>query len=102
VFAIVLEGIPAAVAEKITEAVPIPTIGIGAGLGCDGQVLVYHDVLGLEDRLRPKFVRRYADIGQASVEALRTFAEDVRAKRFPSDAETYTAGAELAAAIQVY
>jgi 3-methyl-2-oxobutanoate hydroxymethyltransferase len=102
VFAIVLEGIPAALAEKITEAVPIPTIGIGAGLGCDGQVLVYHDVLGLEDRLRPKFVRRYADIGQASVEALRTFAEDVRAKRFPSDAETYTAGAELAAAIQVY
>jgi 3-methyl-2-oxobutanoate hydroxymethyltransferase len=102
VFAIVLEGIPAALAEKITEAVPVPTIGIGAGVGCDGQVLVYHDVLGLEDRLRPKFVRRYADIGQASVDAMRAFAEDVRAKRFPSEAETYSAGADLAAAIQVY
>lgn len=102
VFAIVLEGIPAPLAAKITEAVPVPTIGIGAGLPCDGQVLVYHDVLGLEDRIRPKFVRRYADLGQAAVEAVRAFAGDVRSGAFPSEAETYTAGADLAAAIQIY
>jgi 3-methyl-2-oxobutanoate hydroxymethyltransferase len=102
VFAIVLEGIPGPVAEKITSVVPVPTIGIGAGVGCDGQVLVYHDVLGLEDRLRPKFVRRYADIGEASVAGLRAFAEDVRGRRFPSEAETYTAGPELAQSIQIY
>jgi 3-methyl-2-oxobutanoate hydroxymethyltransferase len=102
VFAIVLEGIPAALAEKITEVVSVPTIGIGAGAGCDGQVLVYHDVLGLEDRLRPKFVRRYADLGQVAIEALRTFADDVRTYRFPAEAETYAAGADLSAALQVY
>jgi 3-methyl-2-oxobutanoate hydroxymethyltransferase len=102
VFAVVLEGIPGPLAEKITSVLPVPTIGIGAGLGCDGQVLVYHDVLGLEDRLRPKFVRRYADIGQASVAGLRSFADDVRARQFPSEAETYTGGAELTQAIQVY
>jgi 3-methyl-2-oxobutanoate hydroxymethyltransferase len=102
VFAIVLEGIPAPLAEKITEVVPVPTIGIGAGAGCDGQVLVYHDVLGLEDRLRPKFVRRYADLGQVSIDALRTFADDVRTYRFPTEAETYAAGADLSAALQVY
>lgn len=102
VFGIVLEGIPAPLAEKITEVVAVPTIGIGAGAGCDGQVLVYHDVLGFEDRLRPKFVRRYADLGQAATEALRSFADDVRSQRFPSEAETYAAGADLSAALEVY
>ena len=102
VFGIVLEGIPAPVAEKITEVVAVPTIGIGAGAACDGQVLVYHDVLGLEDRLRPKFVRRYADLGQVATDALRSFADDVRAQRFPSEAETYAAGADLFAALELY
>jgi 3-methyl-2-oxobutanoate hydroxymethyltransferase len=102
VFALVLEGIPAPVAEKITEVVAVPTIGIGAGASCDGQVLVYHDVLGLEDRLRPKFVRRYADLGQTATAALRAFAEDVRGHAFPSEAETYTAAADLSAALQIY
>ena len=62
-FAIVLECVPDAVARMVTDAVPVPTIGIGAGRHCDGQVLVYHDILGFEDRVRPKFVRRYADLG---------------------------------------
>ena len=102
VFGLVLEGIPAPLARRITAEVPVPTIGIGAGDGCDGQVLVYHDVLGLEDRVRPKFVRRYADMGKASVEALQAFAGDVRGRRFPGPAETYTAGAELASALELY
>ena len=63
VFAIVLECVPDAVARMVTDSVPVPTIGIGAGRHCDGQVLVYHDILGFEDRVRPKFVRRYADLG---------------------------------------
>jgi 3-methyl-2-oxobutanoate hydroxymethyltransferase len=102
VFAIVLEGIPAPLATRITESVAVPTIGIGAGGGCDGQVLVYHDVLGLEDRVRPKFVRRYAEVGQASVEGVRAFAADVRERQFPGPGETYAAGAELAAALELY
>jgi hypothetical protein len=61
-FAIVLEGVPDEVARMVTDAVDVPTIGIGAGPGCDGQVLVFHDVLGIEDRIAPKFVRRYADL----------------------------------------
>ena len=102
VFAMVLEGIPAPLATRITESVAVPTIGIGAGTGCDGQVLVYHDVLGLEDRVRPKFVRRYADIGRASIEGVRAFAADVRERQFPGPGETYTAGADLAAALELY
>ena len=84
-FAIVLEGVPDEVARMVTDAVDVPTIGIGAGRHCDGQVLVYHDVLGIEDRILPKFVRRYADVKAASVEALAAFADDVRRGRFPAD-----------------
>ena len=69
-FAIVLEGVPDEVARMVTDAVDVPTIGIGAGAGTDGQVLVYHDVLGIEDRILPKFVRRYADLKAAGVDAL--------------------------------
>ena len=65
-------------------------------------MLVYHDVLGLEDRVRPKFVRRYAEVGQASIEGLQAYADDVRHRRFPGPAETYSAGAELASALQIY
>jgi 3-methyl-2-oxobutanoate hydroxymethyltransferase len=100
-FAIVLEGVPDAVARMVTEAVPVPTIGIGAGPHCDGQVLVFHDVLGLEDRITPKFVRRYANLKADSVAALSAFADDVRARRFPADDESYHLSKEVAAALGV-
>jgi 3-methyl-2-oxobutanoate hydroxymethyltransferase len=88
-FSIVLEGVPDTVARLVTEAVPVPTIGIGAGPWCDGQVLVFHDLLGFEDRVLPKFVRRYASLKADAVTAMAAYAADVRARRFPSDAESY-------------
>ena len=88
-YAIVLEGVPVPVAAMVTEAVDIPTIGIGAGPHCDGQVLVYHDLLGFEKRLAPRFVRRYAALGDTATEAVRRFAADVRSGAFPSAAESY-------------
>jgi 3-methyl-2-oxobutanoate hydroxymethyltransferase len=101
-FAIVLEGVPDAVARMVTDAVDVPTIGIGAGRDCDGQVLVYHDVLGIEDRMAPKFVRRYADVGSASVEALSAFAADVRSGAFPNDDESYHLSADAAETLGLY
>jgi 3-methyl-2-oxobutanoate hydroxymethyltransferase len=101
-FAIVLEAVPDEVARMVTESVDVPTIGIGAGRDCDGQVLVYHDVLGIEQHIRPRFVRRYAELGSASVEALTAFADDVRAGRFPADAETYHLSAEVAETLNLY
>lgn len=89
VFSIVLEGVPAEVAQIVTAEVPVPTIGIGAGPHCDGQVLVTHDVLGLSGSEPPRFVRRYADLASAATLALGSFAEDVRGGRFPSEAESY-------------
>ncbi|HUQ62821.1 MAG TPA: 3-methyl-2-oxobutanoate hydroxymethyltransferase [Acidimicrobiales bacterium] len=88
-FSIVLEGIPAELARLVTGGVDVPTIGIGAGPHCDGQVLVFHDLLGLEDRVVPKFVRRYASMKADAVAAVSLFAQDVRAGRFPSEAESY-------------
>ena len=102
VFAIVLEGVPDEVARMVTAAVAVPTIGIGAGLHCDGQVLVYHDVLGLQDRLLPKFVRRYANIKADSVDAIAAFAADVRGARFPSAAESYHLSDDVAEALGLY
>jgi 3-methyl-2-oxobutanoate hydroxymethyltransferase len=99
VFAIVLEGVPDVVARMVTEAVSVPTIGIGAGRWCDGQVLVLHDVLGLEDRIRPKFVRRYAALKADGVAALQAFAADVRSGEFPGEEETYHLPASAAAAL---
>lgn len=97
-YAIVLEGVPAPVAAMVTDQIEIPTIGIGAGPHCDGQVLVYHDLLGIETRLAPKFVRRYADLNQAAIAAVQSFAADVRSGAFPSDDESYHLNeAELAA-----
>ena len=96
-FAIVLEGIPDVVAQLITEQVPVPTIGIGAGAHCDGQVLVFHDVLGLDSRRPPKFVRRYAALEAAATAALSAWAADVRSGRFPSEDETYHMTAHLTA-----
>lgn len=98
-FAIVLEGVPAAVAGLVTEAVDVPTIGIGAGPSCDGQVLVFHDAVGLEDRVLPRFVRRYANLKADGVAAISAFAADVRAGRFPTEAESYQLGEEAGAAL---
>jgi len=102
VFSLVLEGVPDQVARMVTEAVPVPTIGIGAGPWCDGQVLVFHDVLGLEDRITPKFVRRYASLKADGVAALSAFAADVRSGRFPSDGESYHLGEAAAEALGLY
>ncbi|HET7704963.1 MAG TPA: 3-methyl-2-oxobutanoate hydroxymethyltransferase [Thermoanaerobaculia bacterium] len=84
-FAIVLECVPTELASFITERLTIPTIGIGAGPSCDGQVLVFHDVLGLYDEMKPKFVRQYAHLGEEMQKALTAFLEDIRAGRFPDE-----------------
>jgi 3-methyl-2-oxobutanoate hydroxymethyltransferase len=94
-FAIVLEGVPDAVGDAVTAAIDVPTIGIGAGPGCDGQVLVLHDILGLSSRPAPKFVRRYADVATVARDAVASYAADVRAGTFPGEAETYHAADEL-------
>jgi 3-methyl-2-oxobutanoate hydroxymethyltransferase len=90
-FALVLEGMPAAAGRAVTEAIDIPTIGIGAGPHCDGQVLVIHDLVGLTEGTPPRFVRRYAEVGEAIADAARRFIADVRDGTFPSEAETYPA-----------
>ncbi len=89
VFAIVVEGVPAEVSALVTAAVAVPTIGIGAGPHCDGQVLVLHDLLGLDDSFAPRFVRRYASFKAEGVKAVAAFAADVRSGDFPTHAESY-------------
>ena len=84
-----LEGIPAALGAAVTRAVGIPTIGIGAGPACDGQVLVSHDLLGLTQGRVPKFVRRYADLAGTMRDAFARYVADVKARRFPADEESY-------------
>jgi 3-methyl-2-oxobutanoate hydroxymethyltransferase len=88
-FSLVLECVPTDLAAEISDRLEIPTIGIGAGARCDGQVLVYHDLLGLEERIAPRFVRRYAELGVESREAIVRFAADVREGRFPAPGESY-------------
>lgn len=88
-FAVVLEKIPAALAAELTASVSIPTIGIGAGAGCSGQILVTHDMLGLTRDFHPRFVRRYAELGETVGEAVAQYVADVRASAFPSDDESY-------------
>lgn len=88
-FSIVLELVPTAVARRVTEAVAIPTIGIGAGVACDGQVLVLPDLLGLNDDFNPKFLQRYAHLAGDVRDAVRRFGDDVRARRFPDDAHSF-------------
>jgi 3-methyl-2-oxobutanoate hydroxymethyltransferase len=90
-FAIVLEAIPRELAARITQELRIPTIGIGAGPDCDGQVLVLHDMLGLTFEPPAKFVRRYANLGESISRAAQEFCADVREGRYPSDAECYHA-----------
>jgi 3-methyl-2-oxobutanoate hydroxymethyltransferase len=97
---IVLEGIPREVAAMITREIEIPTIGIGAGPDCDGQVLVYHDLLGLTFAPPAKFVRRYADVGTVIASALTAYKEDVKSGAYPSDAESYHLPKETLAALQ--
>jgi 3-methyl-2-oxobutanoate hydroxymethyltransferase len=89
-FAIVLEAVPAQVAARITESLAVPTIGIGSGRGCDGQVLVFHDLLGLYDGKAPRFVKRYADLAAETKDALERYAADVRSGAFPADEHTYS------------
>ena len=89
VFAIVLEKIPAALAKKVTETVSVPTIGIGAGPHCDGQVLVVYDMLGLTEEFRPRFVRRYAELAETMRGAFRQYISDVKSKKFPVMKESY-------------
>ena len=88
-FSLVLEGIPARLGATVTRELAIPTIGIGAGVQCDGQVLVTHDLLGLFHGHQPKFVRRYAELGTATRDAFARYVADVKARRFPADAESY-------------
>ena len=97
-FSLVLEAVPAPVAARITETVGVPTLGIGAGPDCDGQVLVYHDLLGLSEGHLPRFVKRYASLSREIRDALEAYAADVRSGAFPSDEFSYAmADDELAA-----
>ena len=100
IFALVLEGVPDVLAEMITASIPIPTIGIGAGPHCDGQVLVYHDVLGMHHDHLAKFVRQYAHLADTATEALQRFFEDIQSGAFPSDAESYHMSEEAARALR--
>lgn len=88
-FAVVLEGIPQKLARRITESLSIPTIGIGAGPGCDGQVLVLHDILGLCEKYSPKFVKRYADARTLIADAVNAYITEVRAGEFPTEAHSF-------------
>ena len=88
-FALVLECIPSELAREVTSELGIPTLGIGAGAACDGQVLVFHDLLGIEERIAPRFVRRYAELGRDTRQALEAFARDVRSGAFPSPQEAF-------------
>ena len=89
VFSLVLEAIPASLAKRVTEALAIPTIGIGAGPHCDGQVLVLYDLLGLFDDFVPKFVRPYAHLKADALQALRRYKEEVEQRKFPAESESY-------------
>jgi len=101
-FSLVLEGVPDVVGNMVTQAVDIPIIGIGAGKDTDGQVLVHHDLIGLENCFKPKFVRRYGTAFDDQVKAISNFADDVRSGNFPGPDETYQAGDGLAGSIGLY
>jgi len=85
---IVLEGIPSDLAKEITQSIPIPTIGIGAGPHCDGQVLVIYDLLGMNADFHPKFLKKYAELDETITRAVRTYADEVRSGVFPADANS--------------
>ena len=100
VFSLVLEGVPETLARVVTEEISVPTIGIGAGRHCDGQVLVFHDLLGLTDGHVAKFVRQYANLTEVAVDAVAAWFEDVQKGEFPSDDETYHMAEETAQALR--
>ena len=99
-FSIVLEAVPAAVAARVTEALTVPTIGIGSGVACDGQVLVWHDLLGLYEGKAARFVKRYAELAPVIQDAIERFAADVRADSFPAEEHTYSIPDEELAAFE--
>lgn len=94
-FLLVLEAVPRQVARQISSELKIPTIGIGAGLDCDGQVLVYHDILGLFERFKPKFVKQYAQLGQLAVQAIKSYHDDVKLSLFPAEEHTFSISDEV-------
>jgi 3-methyl-2-oxobutanoate hydroxymethyltransferase len=93
-YALVLEAVPAPVAAAITERLRIATIGIGAGVDCDGQVLVFHDILGLYDKVQPRFVKEYARLKETIIEAFATYRNEVSARAFPTDAHSFMMNAD--------
>ncbi|MFZ3132011.1 MAG: 3-methyl-2-oxobutanoate hydroxymethyltransferase [Desulfosporosinus sp.] len=95
VFLLVLEAIPRQVAKQISTELTIPTIGIGAGLDCDGQVLVFHDILGLYKRFKPKFVKQYALLGRNAVQAIQIYHQEVKSGQFPAEEHTFTLSDEV-------
>lgn len=101
-FAVLIEGVPDVVGTMVTEALKVPTIGIGAGAECDGQVLVYHDVIGLENRFKPKFVRHFGNAFDDQVAAVSAYATEVRNGTFPSEDEMYRANDGLMEALGLY
>ena len=101
-YAIVLECVPAQLARMITERVGVPTIGIGAGAGCDGQVQVFHDMMGLYQDFTPKHARQYAQLGQTIVEATRGYIQDVENERFPGDSESFKLSDSVLEALSEY
>jgi 3-methyl-2-oxobutanoate hydroxymethyltransferase len=94
VFSIVLEMVASEVAEAITKSTSVPTIGIGSGAGCDGQVLVLHDMLGIYEDIRPKFVKRYAEMSKTIFEAVSSYTTEVKSGRFPEEPNTFHMGSE--------
>src|SRR5262245_64560957 len=88
-FAVVLEKIPAQLAKEVTESLHIPTIGIGAGMSCDGQVLVMHDMLGINTEFKPRFLRQYLNIHELATKSVQRYIKDVKSKSFPSKSEQY-------------
>ncbi len=101
-FAIVLEGVPREVGDMVTAALDIPTVGIGAGPGCDGQVLVLHDLLGMQDDFLPKFVRQYANLKADSITGISAYVADVRSGSFPDDSESYHIADDQVEALGLY
>jgi len=101
-FMVLIEGVPDIVGTMVTEALDVPTIGIGAGADCDGQVLVFHDIIGLENRFKPKFVRRFGTAFDDQVDAIGHYADEVRKGIFPGEAEMYQANDGLKEALGLY
>ena len=101
-YAIVLECVPAQLAQMITERVGVPTIGIGAGAGCDGQVQVFHDMMGLYQDFTPKHARQYAQLGQTVVDATRSYVQDVENEQFPDDSESFKLSESVLEALSEY